>query len=87
MSSYRLRKNGRADQKAPRTKDGWRKYIMEETGWDENMIYEIERREEHLVKLRLIDSHPGQDTNNLPQTQNCRLTGLGIKIGDIVTKK
>lgn len=88
MSSYRLRKNGRADQKSPTHKSSWREYIMEETGWDKNMVYEIERREQHLVDLRIIDSHPGVvDHNSLTKTSNCRLTGLGIKIGDIVTAK
>lgn len=85
ITCYRIRKEIPEFAQGIGLKHLWRTKIIEYMKWDENMIYQIEMREAHLEELRLIDSSPGQDRNNINATVNFRLTGLGVKIGDILT--
>lgn len=62
------------------------KKILEHMEWDESMLQEIERREEHLLKLRLIDGPPGTDVGRIAEGKSFRLSELAIKIMDIITR-
>lgn len=85
MTCYKIRKEYPSDACRVSNKQEWRLKIIETMGWDENMIYQIEMKDAHMENLRLIDGSPGKDKNNISAGANFRLTGLGIKIGDILT--
>ena len=84
---YKVRKKHAGFAQNTDSVDTWRRKIVELMRWDENMIHHIILKENHLMELELLDRKPGRDDSMIRKSPNFRLTGLAIKICDLLTRK
>lgn len=68
------------------SKSTWREWIAAEIGFEQDMIASIFPSEEKLEELRLIEGKPGRDENMIRPGAHFRLTSLGTRLCQYITK-